>query len=593
MSTPSIRIVGFLIVASMLLVPTGAQAAPETQGETVHVVQWGETISIIASRYGVTVEAILVVNGLSDPNFVYVGQRLTIPTSSDFSEGGQHVVARGETLTSIALRYGTTVGALASANGLRDTDFIYAGQILIIPGGASPGSPPPPGSGGCAVYHTVQYGDTLSGIAWQYGTTTNALMQTNNLYSDIIYQGQRLCIPQGGVATGPSNPPPSRPTSSTPPSQQAPSPKPAPPPEQAPKYTYYTVRPGDTLVSIARRFGINQEAIMRANNISNPNFVYTGQRLIIPGVSPPARQQPGIQFANAKIAFARWDGGRHDLYLANLNGSHEKLLLIRAAGPSWSPDGQMLSFYGEEGVDRQKQDGAEVEFEGISNGVLVVPAANWPEDLSQLKLTQIVKEGTARATAWSPNGHMIAWDANPAGGFNIFFHGEEGTDFEAQSAIQIPGEHPDWSPDSNQIVYRSGRDGKQGLWVSDRFDSVAHRITEDGTDAFPRWSPDGKWIAFQREAEGNVDIYLMPAPGAQPPDHPDKGRVRRLTDAQGPDTLPAWTPDGRHIVFRSARDGIWGIYIMNADGGGQQQIIPYGDPGPDWTFGRMDIHPLN
>ena len=115
MSTPSIRIVGFLIVVSMLLVPAGAQAAPETQGETVHVVQWGETISIIASRYGVTVEAILVVNGLSDPNFVYVGQRLTIPTSSDFSQGGQHVVAPGETLTSIALRYGTTAAALAAA----------------------------------------------------------------------------------------------------------------------------------------------------------------------------------------------------------------------------------------------------------------------------------------------------------------------------------------------------------------------------------------------------------------------------------------------------------------------------------------------
>jgi Tol biopolymer transport system component len=361
---------------------------------------------------------------------------------------------------------------------------------------------------------------------------------------------------------------------------------------QAPQYTYYTVRPGDTLMSIAWRFGVSQEAIMRANNISNPNFIYVGQRLVIPGVSPPARQ-PGIQFANARIAFARWDGGKHDLYVANLDGSHEKLLLIRAAGPSWSPDGQMLSFYGEEGVDRQKQDGAEVVFEGISNGVLVVSAANWPEDLSQLKLTQIVKEGTARATAWSPNGHMIAWDANPAKGYNVFFYGEEGTDFEAQSAIQIPGEHPDWSPDSNQVVYRSGRDAKQGLWVSDRFDSVAHRITEDGTDAFPRWSPDGRWIAFQREAEGNVDIYLMPAPGAQPPDHPENGQVRRLTDAQGPDTLPAWTPDGRHIVFRSARDGIWGIYIMNADGSGQQQIIPYGDPGPDWTFGRMDIHPLN
>jgi len=580
----------------MLLLPAGAFAAPETQSETIHVVQWGETISVIASRYGVTIEAILVANGLADPNFIYVGQRLTIPASGASSRGGQHVVAPGETLTSIAVRYGTTVAALAAANGLRDTDFIYVGQVLVIPGGTWSGWDT--SGGGCAVYHTVQYGDTLSGIAWRYGTTTNALMQANSLYSDFIYQGQRLCIPTGGVASGPSAPPTYAPPASEPPSSampsqpgSGPSAKPAPPPQQAPQYTYYTVRADDTLMSIAWRFGVSQEAIMRANNISNPNFVYVGQRLIIPGVSPPAHE-PRLQFANARIAFARWDGGKHDLYVANLDGSHERLLLIRAAGPSWSPDGRHLSFYGEEGVDRQKQDGAEVVYESISNGILVVQVMPWPGDLNDLKLTQIIKEGTARATAWSPNGKMIAWDASPGGGYGIFFHGEENTDFEAQSAIQIPGEQPDWSPDSHWVVYRSGREGKQGLWISDRFDSVPRRITDDGTDSFPRWSPDGKWIAFQREAGGNVDVYVMPAPGGQGPEHPDGSQVRRLTDAHGPDTLPAWTPDGRHIVFRSARSGAWGIYIMNADGSGQQPLISYGDPGPDWTFGRMDIRPL-
>jgi LysM repeat protein/Tol biopolymer transport system component len=574
MSTPSIRFVGFLIVVSMLLVPAGALAAPETTGETIHVVQWGETLSIIASRYGVTVEAILVVNGLSDPNFVYVGQRLIIPTSAGGSSpGGQHVVAPGETLTSIALRYGTSVAALAAANRLGETDFIYVGQVLIIPGGGSSG-PPPPSSGGCTAHHTVQHGDTLSGIAWHYGTTINALMQANSLYSDIIYQGQRLCIPPGGVAVGPSAPPSS-----------------GPPPKQAPQYTYYTVRPGDALMAIAWRFGVSQEAIMRANNISNPNFIYVGQRLIIPGVSvsPPTHRPKAY-----KLAFARWDGGKHDLYIAYTDGSNEKMLLQRAAGPSWSPDGQKLSIYGEEGVDRQEQNGAEIHFEEISDGILMVSVVNWPEDLSQLNLTQIVKEGSARATEWSPNGYMITWDAKPGGSsYTVFFYGEKGSDYEAQSAIQIPGEHPDWSPDSNNVVYRSGREGKQGLWVSDRFDSVAHRITDDGTDAFPRWSPDGKWIAFQREAEGNVDIYVMPAPGAHGSGSPDGSQVRRLTDAQGPDTLPAWTPDGQYIVFRSAREGTWGIYMMGADGGNQQQIIPYGDPGPDWTYGRMDVYDLN
>ena len=102
------------------------------------------------------------------------------------------------------------------------------------------------------------------------------------------------------------------------------------------------------------------------------------------------------------------------------------------------------------------------------------------------------------------------------------FSGKFDTDFESQSAIEIPGEHPDWSPDSHWVVYRSGREGQQGLWISDRFDSVPRRITEDGTDSFPRWSPDGKWIAFQRESGGNVDIYVMPAPGAHGPGQPDE-----------------------------------------------------------------------
>ncbi len=265
MSNLFIRIVGVLIVASMLLFPAGALAAPEAWGETVHVVQWGETLSLIANRYGVTVEAILAANDLHNPNFVYVGQRLTIPAPGHpEGGGGRHVVAPGETLTSIAFRYSTTVAALAAANGLSDTDFIYVGQVLDVPGGYSPA--PAPGRKGCDNYYTVQWGDTLSGIAWRYQTTTNALMQSNGLYSDFIYQGQRLCVPPGGVAWEPS----------TPPSQS----------------DYYTVRPGDTLAAIASRFGVSQASIVQANNLSSPSFIYVEQRLLIVGTSTPAAGPP-------------------------------------------------------------------------------------------------------------------------------------------------------------------------------------------------------------------------------------------------------------------------------------------------------------
>jgi hypothetical protein len=289
-----------------------------------------------------------------------------------------------------------------------------------------------------------------------------------------------------------------------------------------------------------------------------------------PTVPPSARTY--------KIAFARWDGGKHNLFIANTDGSGESFLLERAAGPSWSRDGQYLSIYGEEGVDRQVRGGVEYVVEGITNGILWLKVANFPDDITKVEMGQYVREGSGRWTAWAPSGEMIAFDAARGGPDRRIYC--LGTADNQQYNIEIPGEQASWSPDSNQIVYRSGRDGKQGIWISNRDDSGAHNITNEGNDSFPNWSRDGRTIAFHRDAGGNVDIYVM---------NTDGSNIRRLTDAPGPDTLPTWTPDGR-IVFRSARTGSWGIYIMNGDGSGQKQIIANTDPGPDWAFGRMDVN---
>jgi Tol biopolymer transport system component len=279
-----------------------------------------------------------------------------------------------------------------------------------------------------------------------------------------------------------------------------------------------------------------------------------------------------------KIAFARWDGGKHNLYVANTDGSGERFLMEWAAGPSWSSDGQYLSFYGEQGVATQVRDGVPYYREDITDGILMLNFANWTDDITQVEIEQKVREGSGRWTDWAPSGGMLAFDAaRGSPDRRIYFLG---TADNQQYSIEIPGEQASWAPDSNQLVYRSGRDGKQGIWISNRDDSGAHNITTDGTDSLPSWSPDGRKIAFHRDSGGNVDIYVMNVDGSD---------IRRLTDAPGPDTLPAWTPDGR-IVFRSARTGSWSIYMMNADGNGQKEIIPNADPGPDWSFGRMDVY---
>lgn len=278
------------------------------------------------------------------------------------------------------------------------------------------------------------------------------------------------------------------------------------------------------------------------------------------------------------LAFTKSANGEvHTLWIANLDGSGQKFILDHAAGPSWSPDGTRLSFYGEEGVDRQKDaNGSNLVFEGASNGLLAISPIGVP--VEQAKLHQFVKEGTARWTAWAPSGDMMAYDATP-GGINrrIYFLG---TADNRQFSIEIPGEQADWSPDSTKITYRSCRQNQCGLWVSNRDDSGAHRVTEAGDDAFPRWSPKGDKIAFSRKEGDTADVYVMDVDGSN---------VKRLTTDPAHDTLPTWTRDGLQIVFKSARSGSWSIWIMSADGSNQREIIKGVGMGKDWAFDRMDV----
>ncbi len=159
-----------------------------------------------------------------------------------------HVVQRGETLTRIAVRYGTTVQAIVRANGLRNPNFIYVGQRLIIPGDGGYYGPGP----GCQCTYRVRRGDTLSQIAWRHGTTVQWLMHANGLRNpNYIWAGQRLCVPCGW----------------------------APPP---PCGFTHVVRWGETLYSIARRYGTCIQTIAAANGLRNPNYIWAGQRLHIP-----------------------------------------------------------------------------------------------------------------------------------------------------------------------------------------------------------------------------------------------------------------------------------------------------------------------
>jgi LysM repeat protein len=182
-----------------VIVPTATPTSTtQPPGQPIYyVVRPGDTLYSIARKFGVSMQAIMAANNLANPNWIYVGQRLLIPspgtpwptpTPGPWPQPTTYVVKRGDTLYSIARRFGTTVQAIAQANHIINPNRIYVGQRLVIYG--TPGPQP------CTGIHIVRYGETLSSIARRYGTTVWSLAQMNNLPNpNVLYAGQSLRVP--------------------------------------------------------------------------------------------------------------------------------------------------------------------------------------------------------------------------------------------------------------------------------------------------------------------------------------------------------------------------------------------------------------
>lgn len=247
---------------------------------TSHVVRHGERLVDIAYRYGITVDTLVALNNITNASIIYPGDVLTLPFSQHAPQpvlsGGHtqghlptsyvaYIVDVGETLQTIARRFGTTWQILAAVNNIPNPNYIQAGQQIIIPAAGTvvtmqPASPTyhvPVVQTNYRVY-IVHPRDTLSQIAEYFGVTVEGIRALNGLSRhSIIYPGDRLLIPNHGHY---------------------------PPPVHRPIYHgYYTVQYGDTLLEIAAHFGVDVYNIARANGIFNLNSIYAGQSLLIPG----------------------------------------------------------------------------------------------------------------------------------------------------------------------------------------------------------------------------------------------------------------------------------------------------------------------
>ncbi len=201
----------------------------------------------------------LKVPGGKGPAFEAAFAALPDSRKTNHQVGYYYRVRRGDTLSLIAEKFGTSTSKLQRANKLRSAHRIRVGQRLLIPPGSRRG--PAPSAAVPAVVaqatpgvHVVRRGDTLSGIADAYRTSVSALRSTNNLRSaHRIYVGQRLTIPGARTKSTASS--------------------------GAPRT--HVVRSGETLHAIARRYGTTVRAIQTANRIRN-SLIHPRQVLIIP-----------------------------------------------------------------------------------------------------------------------------------------------------------------------------------------------------------------------------------------------------------------------------------------------------------------------
>ena len=205
------------------------------EGETIpslpesgnyYVVQNGDSLWKIANKYGITVDELKNLNGLTNNNLT-VGQILEIPGNSDDSNNsGTYTVKSGDSLWKIANQYGLTVAELKALNGLT-SDNLSVGQVLKV-------------TDNNLNTYTVKAGDSLWNIANKYGITVDELKKLNGLTSNALMIGQVLKIPGNSDDSNSSG--------------------------------TYTVKPGDSLWKIANQYGLTVAELKALNGLTSDNL---------------------------------------------------------------------------------------------------------------------------------------------------------------------------------------------------------------------------------------------------------------------------------------------------------------------------------
>jgi membrane-bound lytic murein transglycosylase D len=297
----------------ILTIPGGEYGSfPENPG--IHVVRRGETLSKIGHDYRVKIRDLMAWNDLRSPHVIYPGQKLIVSMEdAPLKEVVVHVVRKGDTVSGIAGKYGTSTRAVLQANGLASRDRIFPGQKIRVPvaGGWIP-------EGQIAV-HTVKRGETISGIANKYGASVTEILSLNGLGSrDKIFPGQKIRVEGAIAVTGSGEP------------------------------VVHEIRRGETVWSIARKYSVSVDDVLRINGLGQRDRIYPGQKLTIvrsagaPGPAPIESLVHEVRSGDTIWSIARkYAVSVDDVLTSNRLGSRDKIypgqkIVIAGAGSGGS-----------------------------------------------------------------------------------------------------------------------------------------------------------------------------------------------------------------------------------------------------------------
>jgi len=180
--------------------------------------------------------------------------------------------------------------------------------------------------------------------------------------------------------------------------------------------------------------------------------------------------------------------------------------------------------------------------------------------------------------AFSPDGNDIAFSRSEVdGSWHIWIVSINGGPAQRLTSGTVPEIYPRFTPDGKWLIYFTWAQPNR-IWKIPRAGGVADPITpsRNEDDAYADVSPDGRWLAFARTEGDMTRVYIAPFEG---------GEVRMLT--RSPSTVPRWSPDGRQIAFSPVRSYDGGVFIIATDGSGERRLTDTGGWPVWWPDGKQ------